>query len=328
MDNRQSDIQGLISAYVMDGRGGGQKVNWEDVEGWRPEAGILWLHLEGDSPITEQWLRDKSGLDEIVCDVLIREAVRPRSIQLDDGLLTVLRGINFNRKEDPEDMVSVRVYLDSHRIITTRLRTVRSIVDIQKALDAAQGPTSSGDFLATLGRRLVERLSDTIESITTEVDELEELVVEQQQYTVGARLSVVRRRIIALRRHLAPQREALARVASMQFSFLTEEERHQLNDLADQTLQYLEELASARDRASVTLEELNHHSSKQVERRMYMLAVVAGIFLPLTFLTGLLGTNVGGIPGGQSTWGFLIVSVIMAAILAVQIIVFRKLRWL
>ena len=60
---------------------------------------------------------------------------------------------------------------------------------------------------------------------------------------------------------------------------------------------------------------------------MYMLSLVAAIFLPLGFLTGLLGINVGGMPGTDSPSAFWITIAVLAVLLAIQIGIFKRLRW-
>ena len=61
--------------------------------------------------------------------------------------------------------------------------------------------------------------------------------------------------------------------------------------------------------------------------RMYVLSVVAAIFLPLGFLTGLLGINVGGIPGTENPWALLIFSLLLVGILVVQMLWFKYKKW-
>jgi zinc transporter len=61
---------------------------------------------------------------------------------------------------------------------------------------------------------------------------------------------------------------------------------------------------------------------------MYVLTVVATIMLPLGFLTGLLGINVGGIPGAENPWGFIAVCLALAALVAAEIWLFRRLKWI
>ena len=59
-----------------------------------------------------------------------------------------------------------------------------------------------------------------------------------------------------------------------------------------------------------------------------MLTIVAGIFLPLSFLTGLLGINVGGMPGADNPEAFWVVVTACLAVFVTLIVVFRRLRWL
>jgi zinc transporter len=73
-------------------------------------------------------LRD-SGLPETVVDTLLAEETRPRSVVSNEGLLVVLRGVNTNPGQDPEDMVSVRVWVEAGRVISTRRRKLLSIVE-------------------------------------------------------------------------------------------------------------------------------------------------------------------------------------------------------
>jgi zinc transporter len=56
--------------------------------------------------------------------------------------------------------------------------------------------------------------------------------------------------------------------------------------------------------------------------------MVAGIFLPLTFLTGLLGINVGGMPGVNDATAFWIVVVLCVIVLVLTLLLFRKWKWL
>jgi zinc transporter len=78
----------------------------------------------------------------------------------------------------------------------------------------------------------------------------------------------------------------------------------------------------------VTQEELAARLSEQMNRNTYMLSVVAGVFLPLGLLTGLLGINVGGIPGTENPNAFVIVCVTMVVLAAAMWWFFRRFRML
>ena len=91
---------------------------------------------------------------------------------------------------------------------------------------------------------------------------------------------------------------------------------------------YLEDLDLARERAIVLQEELMNELAQLQNTRMYVLSVVAAIFLPLTFVTGLLGMNVGGLPGLDSPKGFLVALIVMVLTSAAMLIYFRFRKWL
>lgn len=65
-----------------------------------------------------------------------------------------------------------------------------------------------------------------------------------------------------------------------------------------------------------------------MNNRMFVLSIVAAVFLPLGFLTGLLGINVGGIPGADYEAAFYIFTVILVGIVAIQLWFFRKRHWI
>ncbi len=92
-------------------------------------------------------------------------------------------------------------------------------------------------------------------------------------------------------------------------------------------MRYIEELEALKERAAVIQEEITNRATEAMSNRMYVLSIVATIFLPLGFFTGLLGINVGGIPGTQSNLAFLIVCVVLIVVVAIQVWVFRKNRW-
>ena len=65
-----------------------------------------------------------------------------------------------------------------------------------------------------------------------------------------------------------------------------------------------------------------------MNKKMYVLSIISAIFLPLTFLTGLLGINIGGIPGAQNDNAFYIFSIILVMVTSVQFYIFKKKKWL
>ncbi len=323
--NAEND--GLIGAMLLDGAGGGHDIGWDGIRAWQPDHQLLWVHLDYTAPASQRWVREESGLDEVIAEALLAEETRPRSLLLKDGMLLTLRGVNLNPGADPEDMVAVRLWIDGRRIISTRKRRLLSVDDMRKALRDGRGPGTTGELVVELAERLAERMADVIGDIDSAVDELEERVLASQSYGLRTEIADLRRITINLRRYLAPQRDAMARLYTERVPWLDEMDRMHLREIADRTMRYIEDLDAARERASVTQEELMNRLSEQMNRRMYVLSIVAAIFLPLSFLTGLLGINVGGIPGADYKWAFFIFSGMLVVILAIQMWIFKIKHW-
>ncbi len=318
----------LVAAYQLDGRGGGKQLDWEGVAAWRPDQGALWVHLDRNAPESRSWLEGQSGLDPLVVESLLAESTRPRCVQVGDAVMLFLRGVNLNPGADPEDMVSIRLWIEGNRIISLRLRRLLSVSDLREAIDRGDGPKGVGDFVVQLAERLVSRIAGVIGDIDDKVDALQDQVLDAESGRLRTELMHLRREIIGLRRYLAPQREALARLTQISLPWLDDAAQMHLREEADRVVRYIEDLDSARERAAVTQEELANRLSEQMNARMYVLSVVAAIFLPLGFLTGLFGVNVGGIPLAEDPRGFIDVVLVLLLITVLQVLLFRWRRWL
>jgi len=324
---KQKDPQ-FLRSMILDGRGKGRTIDAAAVNDWSSDQGILWVHLDVADPQASGWLARQPGLSEIAIDTLLAGETRPRSLVSDSGILTVLRGVNLNPGADPEDMVSIRVWIDEHRIISTRRRRLLSVGDLSDALGAGTGPATTGGFLVALIERLADRIGGFVDAIEDRMDAAEDEISTGKQASFRQRLSALRRQIAEVRRFLAPQRDALDRLTRQASAWLSESDAYGLRQESDRITRFLEDLDLARERAVVLQEELLSLIAQEQNARMYVLSVVAAIFLPLTFVTGLLGMNVGGLPGLESPAGFLWSVVVMIVSAIGLLLFFRWKRWL
>lgn len=326
--SEDSDERGLVCAYLQSSEGRWQETGWDGVRAWRPGDGLLWLHLNRSAAETRSWLQDESGLDGLVADNLLAEETRPRALKMDGNLMVNLRGVNLNPGADPDDMVSLRIWLEPERIVTSRRRRLMAIDDIREHIARGKGPQDTGEFLVEVAGLLVNRMAPVIEDLDEAADDLEEQLVTGEREDVRTRLAALRRQAISLRRYLAPQREAMSRILGEPVDWLGERHKAQLREISDRTMRYVEDLDAIRERAAVIQDEVANRVAESMNKNMYMLAIVATIMLPLGFITGLLGINVDGLPGAQDTpWAFAAVSAFLAVLVFVQILVMRRLKW-
>lgn len=322
---------GLVHGFVLDGKGGAHAVAREQLDALQLEDGqSLWLHWDRGHPQTQSWLRRDSGLNEFACDLLLEENTRPRALPLpNDELLVFLRGVNLNPGAEPEDMVSVRIFAEARRIISLRLRPLRATEDLIDRLQAGKGPTTASELVLQLSDYLTDKVEDLVSELSELVDDQEEKVDNDERALPDHGLLLqIRRRAAGLRRFLSPQRDIYAQLTRSQLPWLTHEDGLYWNELNNRLLRYLEELELTRERIGLLLEAENRRMDLRMNHIMFRFGIITCVFLPMSFLTGLLGINVGGIPGADSSYGFLVACLLMVLVGVGQWLLFRRLRWL
>jgi len=321
------DNDGLVSAYDFDGQGSARRLDWEGLAA--PAGGVLrWIHIDRGAERARGWLAEASGLDEIAYHALLAEDTRPRCTVFDDGILLILRGVNLNPGAAPEDMISIRMWITPERITSARRYPIMAVRDIESALERGKGPAGVGDFVAQLATGLTERMESAIDLLEDELGDLEEQMLESPEMKLRRQLGALRRRAITLRRYIASQREALSSLAVARPGWLREEDRERLNEQVDRVTRYVEELDALRERGYVLQDELLTQLSDRMNRIVFVLTVITGIFLPIMFLTGLLGINVGGMPGVESDSAFWIVCAIAGVLILAELIWLRTIKWI
>jgi zinc transporter len=323
------ETTGILYSVAIEGDGSGTPLSAEEISDHIRDDGLAWIHLDARHPAARHWLETEiSYLDPLIVDALLADETRPRLVELETGALMILRGVNLNADAQPEDMVSIRLWIDAHRIISVQRRPLKAVRDIQDRLAAGNGPRHSGDFAALLTARLFERMEPAMTDLGTALDDVEERVLDEPALSERQDIIALRRQAIIFRRYFAPQRDVIAQLRTMEFPWLDAQVKRRLQENLDRITRYLEDLDAIRERAQIVKDELANALADRMNKNLYMLSLVAAIFLPLGFLTGLMGINVGGIPGADGDHAFWVFSGMLTAIVAAEIALFRWMRWL
>ncbi len=318
----------LIDAYRFDGDGNATRLSWDQIDGPFDGKGFTWVHLHRTAEDTKIFLYERSGLPELVSDALLAEESRPRTTPFDEGLMVNIRGVNMNPGENHEDMVSLRLWCESNRLISVRRRPLTAVNDVREAIRRKRPPNSVAALLVMLAEGLTARMGDVIVELEERVDDLEESVVAAQSHELRLALSAVRREAIRLRRFIGPNREAIQRLVNDPVDWMDQRNLMQMREIVDKITRYTEELDAARERAAVVQDELSSRLAERLNNNTYVLSVIAAIFLPLGLLTGLLGINVGGIPGAENKTAFWAVTVGLLLLGGCEYWLLRRLKWI
>jgi zinc transporter len=319
-------IPGLIFSAELDGLGGAHFDNATTIP--QQKGKIRWLHLNYTANGVRDLLEKNLDLDPHLIEALTAEVSRPRFFVQEKGLLIILRGVNLNPGADPEDMISLRAWITDNLIITMRRLKMMTMDQIYSTLEQGTGPKDSGAFLVKMTDGLISRTAKVVAELDDHVDDIEEKMLVEENRQLRSELGAMRRQILRFKRYIMPQREVLSQLHGIEkLSWLEHDDRLLMREIADRSIRLLEDLELAREKATVTREELENRLAEHTNQIIYLLSLITTIFLPLGLITGLLGINVGGIPGAESPYGFLVVCSLLVIIVFAQVFFIRKARW-
>lgn len=287
-----------------------------------------WFHCQRDAPELKSWLLSQ-GLQPGLANAALAEDTRPRFQKLDDQtFLLILRGVNLNAGESPDDMLSLRVLFYKNCLLTFRKKPFKSIATVREDLQSGQGPTRLSGLLCRIIEHLHRFADDLIDQTEEQIDILQENIdshATENQRT----LTRLHRRLLRLNRFLKPQVTAITELTNSQVNELQNTEiRVHLQNQRDVVSRQVEEIEALIDHVWVLREHSQHALSEKMNANAYTLSIIAGIFLPLSFVTGLLGVNLGGIPGADKTaaFGYLCLGLVVMGVF--EYLLLRRLRLL
>ncbi|MBB4618215.1 zinc transporter ZntB [Sphingomonas abaci] len=304
--------------------GAPQKIALTDA--MRDAGGLVWVHLAGIDDQTAGWLRDTGGLDPYLVDALTATETRPRCEALGEGAFLNLRGRSREELHNSDLLASVRIWAVKGRVFSVTRKPMIAVGLVQAKVDAG-AVRDPGDLITAFATAITEDLDPDVATLGDQLDDCEEQLDAARVFELRRTVSRVRIAAIAYRRFLQPQRAALEKLAALPGDWLGEDDRLHLAAAADRAARMAEELESIRERSALMHETLSDLRAEQIDSRSLVISIVAMVFLPLTFITGLYGMNVAHLPYAQEPWAFDAIMGVCAAIAAGVTIYFVQRHW-
>lgn len=265
--------------------------------------GFVWLHID-DGSDEELGLLRGNDIPDVAANALVATETRPRCDRIEEGAIVNLRGPAAEELADSDRLVSIRMWVRRGKVDSVTRRRLAATAAVAAQMEAGK-ILDPGDLVAAFARAIsreldpeVAQLGDTLDDHESELDDSRAL------YRLRSSIARIRSDAIAFRRFVAPNRDALLTLAHLDFLWLAEEDRLHIREAADRFARMTEELEAVRERSALLHEQLTDLRGEQMETRALLISIVAFIFLPLTFITGLLGMNVEGIPYATAPWAF------------------------
>ncbi|HEY5722212.1 MAG TPA: zinc transporter ZntB [Allosphingosinicella sp.] len=288
--------------------------------------GFIWVHVEGGEAAELAGLFG-GDIPDVAANALIATETRPRCDRIEDGAIVNLRGPAGAQTEDPDRLVSIRMWVRRGKVnsVTRRPLAATDVVVEQMNRGLIHDP---GDIVAAFARTISKQLDPEVAELGDTLDDCESDLQPRMVYKLRSTIARIRSDAIAFRRFVAPNRDALLTLAAQDFAWLADDDRLHIREAADRFARMAEELEAVRERAALLHEQLTDMRAEDLDQRGLLLSVFAFIFLPLTFITGLLGMNVEGIPYAHEPWSFWGVVAFCVLVGIVVLAWFARRHWL
>lgn len=286
-----------------------------------------WLHV-GVTGQSEAAMLADPALPDAAAYAMLEEDTQPRARLMDGTTLLIVRGINQLLGADPEDMVSLRLAITDRRIVSLERRRLKQVDELIEAFRAGRAPAGPGDFVIGLIEALREAVEPVLDRLEDQVMQLERRSIDlagQLDPTDRTLLPNLRQDVILLHRYIGPQAVAIHQLVRLDPPWLRE--RGALEEEADSFNRIAADLDALRARAQVVGEQVSLAAAERMNRIILLLSVVSVVFLPITFLTGLMGVNLAGIPGAENPLAFTVFCIVLLAVaLASLLLAIRLVR--
>jgi len=268
---------------------------------------FCWVHLDGREGASVRWIEDPANqLPETARFNLTAAETRPRCQPLGEGVIINLRGPRGPEETEGDALVSIRLWAERGRVISLTYREMEGLDVLRQRMEDGQY-RDPGDLIAALSIRIAHQLDPVVADLGDQVDDCE-LALSSDGFVLRRQIAKARSTAISYRRFVVPQRQALEEMAQLEHDWIEDDDRIHLREAADRFARMAEELEAVRERSALLHEQITDLRAEKIDRRSLIVAVVALIFLPLTFVTGLFGMNVDGIPYAHHPMSFWVVT--------------------
>ena len=218
-----------------------------------------------------------------------------------DQVLLSLRGLSMEPSAPEDDMLSVQVWTNGSRIITCRDWPAQAISDLRRDIEHGHGPIDTGEFLLQLAERLVSAMDDLIDGAEADTDRLGYTGERGNTGALVEELAGIRRRMIRLGRYLGPAAACPDPPGRLAPDMVEPRGPAPCSTPPpSRPLSTRTAWRSALEVAEITQDELLQRSSEKTEQRVYVLTLISAVFMPMSFVTGLFGVNLAGIPAAEN----------------------------
>ena len=291
----------------------------------------LWVDLSDPTKEEGKILSGVFHFHELSIEDAMSEIHHPKVESYGAYIYAILHGIDFKAREHAFHTKDVDFFLGPNYLVTVHPGLSRSIGKMAEI--CGKNSRMLGEGTDALMHRIVDSMVDNyrpeVDKLQNRLDKLEGEVFGASNRSLAKRILDFKRDISSLRRVVQPQRDVVNRLGRREFPLISEPVSYRFRDVYDHLVRLNEEAMFLQDRIASLLDAHLSTVSNQLNGVMKVLTIITTTFMPLTFITGLYGMNVGlplwGLSNEQVFWMLLVV---MLSVSGGMLLIFRKIGWL
>jgi magnesium transporter len=297
---------------------------------------LLWLDLTDLGDDGTAMLRDVFKVHPVALEDVIEFDQRPKIEDFGNLVYMIFYGVAGTGKTVTDaTLTEVHCFYAENFLITVRRDTCPALDEMRDRLGQPGGqlPTGTRPTRLILLHNIIDSLIDSffpaLSDFDDRIDELQEQIFAKPNNAQLAELFGMQRWLVNVRKLVSPQRDMLASLVSGMVALpgMTADSDPYLRDLYDHLIRISDLIDSYRDLLSNGMDAYLSMVSNNLNLVMKQLAIIATIFLPLSFLTGFFGQNFAwlvGRLGSLSTFLILGLGSELVAVAALYVLFSRR----
>jgi magnesium transporter len=324
----------MITSYfhAPDGSLRGGLTAAETTDALLQPGGLLWVNIEvNERAEAEPLLRDVFRFHPLSIDDCFNTLIDPPKIDdFGEYLFVITHDVTYDAVTKALRTAELDMYIGENYVVSVHRLPIAAVEEMRRRIEAS-GPLFShgADFLAhALFDIVVDGFHPVVEALDDEVADIEERVIDQPERALLEEVLRLKRTSQRLRRSILPQRDVAIRFSRGEFPRLIKGDALMyFRDVYDHTVRVGEMIDSVRDLADSALNTYLSSVNNRINEVMKTLAIVTVVFLPLTLIAGIYGTNFENVPEYGTRFGYAGMLSAMVVLAAALIGWFRFRRW-
>ena len=316
-------------------RGGSASASTSDKE-ISPALGeqnsVVWLDISGEIDEEQQLLTHVCGISRLSIESIKDRTERARLIHGPHYYHLILYALIFKKESEDAITPKLDILFGKNIIITVRQESLDWLDRAWDSMYTGSHEDTRPFEHGTMGLlhfildSLVDSYFPVLDTLDDVIDELEDVTISSTSDQVQVRIFRMKRSVATMRRVISPQIEVLNSLSTRASNIILPEMQPNLDEVHDHMIRAFEVLDSYRDLMSGLLDVYLSTISNRLNVVMKQLTIIATIFMPITFITGVFGQNFRYMPQVRYDPGyaFFLVLALMALITALQLWYFKR----